>query len=77
MKTAVSAIIVWIGIIIIFGIGWILNIINFVKLDFKEPYKAEIIRGVGIPIVPIGGILGYLTIEDGQSKVVDTITSTK
>lgn len=77
MKTAVGIISIQIILIVGFGIGWILNIIDFVKLDFKEPYKAEIIRGIGIPAAPIGGILGYLTIEDGQPKVTDTISSTK
>jgi len=42
--------------------GWILNIIQFAKLDFKQPYKAEIIRGIGI--TPVGAIIGWIKIED-------------
>ena len=33
-------------IIIGIGSGWIMNIVKLTKLNFKPPYKAEIIRGV-------------------------------
>ena len=44
-------------------LGWLMNLYTFLHLDFKTPYKAEIVRGIGIiPIV--GMITGYMTIED-------------
>lgn len=50
-----------------FGVaGWGMNIYKFAKCDFKEPYKAEIVRGVGIPIPIVGIITGYMDIKDGQ-----------
>lgn len=45
------------------GIGWIKNAIDLVKCDFKAPYKAEIIRGIGL-VTPISAITGYMKIED-------------
>lgn len=46
------------------GIGWCINIVKFCSCDFKAPYKAEILRGVSIPVAPLGGIIGYMKIED-------------
>jgi hypothetical protein len=48
-------------------VGWGMNIYKFCKLDFKEPYKAEIVRGIGIPTGPVGAIMGFMTIEDGNN----------
>jgi hypothetical protein len=31
-----------------FTIAWIINLIQFCSCDFKEPYKREIIKGVGL-----------------------------
>ena len=45
------------------GLGWILNLITCIGLDFKSPYKVEVIRGIGV-ISPIGSILGYIDIKD-------------
>lgn len=42
--------------------GWFLNIVKLTKLDFKPPYKAEVIRLVSI--TPIGALTGWLKIED-------------
>lgn len=45
------------------GIG--MNIYKLTQCDFKAPYKAEIIRGLGaFPIVPMGIVAGYLHIDD-------------
>lgn len=45
--------------------GWGRNIYKLAKCDFEAPYKAEIIRGIGI-IPPVGAILGYCNISDGK-----------
>ena len=44
--------------------GYITNIVRFCRCDFQEPYKTEVIRGIGIAIPPIGAIVGYVNIED-------------
>jgi hypothetical protein len=52
-----------VGILIFWAaccVGWILNVIWFLSLDFQAPLKAEIIRGIGVFIPPIGAILGYV-----------------
>jgi len=43
-------------------IGWVMNLVKFTQLDFKAPYKAEIIRGVCI--TSCGVITGYIKIND-------------
>lgn len=48
----------------VFAIGWVWNVVDFVNLDFEAPYKAEIIRGAGVVVAPVGGVLGYIRIED-------------
>lgn len=48
-------------------LGYVLNIVKFVKCDFKAPYKEELIRGIGM-VIPYGGIIGYLNIEDGGKE---------
>ena len=57
-----------IGLILIVACayGWIVNVINFCSLDFEESYKAEIIRGIGIPVAPAGIVLGYITFEEEE-----------
>lgn len=55
------------GILIVYAIlffGWILNLVRLVNSDFKEPYRNEVIRAVGVVIVPIGCVAGYITIDD-------------
>ena len=42
--------------------GWIQNIVKLCKADFEEPYKEEIIRGIGI-VPPIGAIVGWFDLE--------------
>lgn len=56
--------------VIIFGIfgGWVYNIVKFVDCDFESPYKAEAIRGIGIPVFPVGVIVGWMEIEDVKKE---------
>lgn len=52
---------------VIFLVGWILNVFKFaVDCDFASPYKCEAIRGVGIFVPFVGGVTGYIDIEDGK-----------
>jgi hypothetical protein len=44
--------------------GYVANIVSLCHCDFKEQYKAEILRGIGIVLPPVGVIEGYLKIED-------------
>lgn len=47
--------------------GWVQNIVKLTQVDGKAPYKAEIIRVIGI-VPPIGAIVGWLHIPDGEPK---------
>lgn len=62
---AVLYISIWLVAICLF-VGWVKNIVSFVGSDFEAPYKSEIVRAVGIPIAPMGGIIGYMTIGDEE-----------
>lgn len=59
--SATMLILVW-AVIIMMGVGWVKNIIGLTQCDFEEPYKAEIIRIIGIPVAPVGGIVGYMDV---------------
>jgi hypothetical protein len=54
-------------IVVALGTGWTINCVKFVRLDFKAPVKAEIIRGIGI-FPPIGAVVGWLHIDDTPCK---------
>lgn len=43
--------------------GWVKNLIKLSECDFESPYKAEVIRVVGV-IPPVGAVVGWLNIED-------------
>lgn len=45
-----------IGIYIYFIVAWIINLVQFFQCDFAEPYKEEVIKAIGIFLVPIAGI---------------------
>ena len=48
--------------------GWVFNIVALCHCDFASPYKAEVIRSIGVVVSPVGVVAGYLTIEDGPDK---------
>lgn len=50
--------------------GYVMNIVKFVRLDFEQPVKAEILRGIGI-FPPIGAVMGWVPIKDG--KVIEVV----
>jgi len=60
--SAYTLIIISIVIPLFLGIGWVNNLIKFTRLDFQAPYKAEMIRGIGL--TPIGSIIGWINIKD-------------
>lgn len=47
--------------------GYFMNIYKLIQCDFKAPYKAEAIRGVGVATGIIGCFVGWLDIEDGEN----------
>jgi hypothetical protein len=54
-----------IGFFVLLGLaGWGANIGKLVDCDFKAPYKAEIIRVLGVIIPPGGAVIGFMEIKD-------------
>jgi hypothetical protein len=62
MRNSTQLVILLIGLLIL--ISWPVNIVRFCICDFKAPYKAEIIRGFGIPCVPIGMVVAYIPLGE-------------
>jgi len=48
-------------------VGYVCNIVKLCKCDFKSPIKAEVIRGIGVVVSPVGVVAGFLTISDDPS----------
>tara|TARA_R110000851_G_scaffold313298_1_gene474845 strand:- start:38 stop:217 length:180 start_codon:yes stop_codon:yes gene_type:complete len=55
MKIAIVGLIVF----ILAGTGWVKNIIKLSECDFEAPYKAEVIRVIGV-IPPVGAVVGWI-----------------
>lgn len=56
------------GIVIVFlvvicTIGYGINFYKLTQADFKEPYKTEVIRGIGTVVPPVGMVIGYMPVE--------------
>ncbi len=70
--TAISDFIVVGIVVLIFGtVGYIMNIVKLCRSDFEKPIKAEVIRGVGVVVPPVGAIAGYCTIQDSPKTHED------
>jgi Na+/glutamate symporter len=59
-------------IILVVLVGWIMNLVKLCKCDFKAPYKTEIIRGIAIPVFPMGAVVGFISIGEEEVKKVST-----
>lgn len=55
--------IMYITLVVLAIIGEVKCIVKFVQCDFKAPYKAEVIYGVGI-ITGLGVVVGWIDIND-------------
>lgn len=71
MKLGLFALIVWLALII----GWVMNIYKLVAHDdFESPYKAEVLRTVGVFVAPLGLVLGYITFDEEEPTKVVVVT---
>lgn len=67
----IAGYILGVALTICLTIGWFLNLFKIInECDFEAPYKAEAIRIVGVFAAPVGGVVGWIDIEDGNKKVV-------
>ena len=58
MKDSEWGAFIWLGLIILGGIGWVLNIVEIAHADIVNGFV--ILRVVGIFMFPLGAILGWL-----------------
>jgi hypothetical protein len=56
--------IIAISIVALIGYGWFANLYKLSQYNFNSPYRAEVLRGVGALVFPVGVVMGYFTIED-------------
>lgn len=60
MKTTLTLLLVYIGIALACGIGWVINIVKIVGM-LHEPITAFFVaRVVGVFAAPLGAVLGYM-----------------
>jgi hypothetical protein len=65
-KLSIGGILIVIIVSICSLFSYINNIVKLTRCDFEAPYKAEICRGLGVIIPPVGVIEGFIAIEDGK-----------
>lgn len=49
----------WLIVLVVVGIGWVMNIIDLLGTSFDPITGLAILRVVGIFIPPLGAVLGY------------------
>lgn len=49
-------------LLIMAPIGYAMNLYGFFTCDFQAPYKAEVIRGIGVVNPAIGCITGWINL---------------
>lgn len=61
MKLGIAALVVWLCVIAAVVIGWIMNIVTLVGLDWSNDLTIEVgLRIVGLFAVPLGAVMGYI-----------------
>jgi hypothetical protein len=55
---------IYLIICIVLLTGWIKNIVKLTKCDFEPSYKSEVLRIIGIPVAPMGVVIGYMDLTD-------------
>lgn len=55
-------------LVIVFAIGWVVNLVKFATVcDFdnqKSSYHCEVVRGLGVIVPPIGGVVGFIPLGE-------------
>ncbi len=61
MKTPILIMIGYLLIAAYTVIAWIVNLVMFIQCDFTEPFKEEIVRGIGIIFPPVSWIVVWIS----------------
>lgn len=52
---------IWVIIFFLGAGGWIGNIVKLVGMNFSDPITVELVlRAIGVPMVPLGIVMGFL-----------------
>jgi hypothetical protein len=63
-----SILCVYLLIILFVFVMWIVNIVKLTDLDFEAPYKAEVVRTIGIPVVFMPVVTGFMDIGEEKNQ---------
>ena len=58
--------IIYLAVLVLVVWGYLTNLYKLTQLDFEPNYKAEAIRIIGIPVAPLGVIVGFVTVEEEE-----------
>ena len=61
IKTTAFMLVFWLVVVV----GWAGNIYKLVHLDFEAPYKAEIVRSLGV-LPPVGAVVFWIDLEEEE-----------
>jgi hypothetical protein len=64
MKNSSTILLIYLVIIIFCFTGWVKNIIKLSHYDFEPSYRSEVLRIIGIPVAPMGIVIGYMDLID-------------
>lgn len=54
-------------LVMFFITSWVVNAYRFTQLDFEAPYKAEVVRGAGIPMPLIPLFTAFMDIGEEEN----------
>ena len=73
-RTFIGLVALVIAICLLPVVGYGMNIYKLCHLDFESPFKAEIIRSIGVGVPPVGFIVGFCEINDDK-EIIEEITN--
>jgi hypothetical protein len=57
----VITVILYVAFVLVVVCGWVGNLVKIARTDWDKPLTPKtIVRIVGIPIVPLGAVMGYV-----------------
>lgn len=54
-----GTIMLWGAVVLLIGIGWVINIVELVGTSFDPLTGLAVLRVIGVFIPPLGAVLGY------------------
>lgn len=58
-KGYTAIVVLYILIVLVGGVGWVMNIIDIVNSDFSKITGMLVLRIIGVFLAPLGAVLGY------------------